>query len=180
METEEEPKGMIRMRKRKRPYRAGDNFKLWRPHPGRTSLDGDVHTITQATTMSTHARRHECTHGDFRNGSYTHSGYDNNCDQVVQSTPHSFHQLMVNEETRQPDTRNVSIVSTTAAALDRIELVTSTSGTTDKNAFRQHHKRARAEDSTQVQDPPAKRVRGTTEGEHQPGWKGQELQGLLR
>ena len=114
--------------------------------------------------MSIHARRHDCTHGDFRNGSYTLNGYDNNCEQVVQSTPHTFHQLTINEETRQPDPRNVSIVSTTAAALDRTELVTFTSGTTDMNAFRQHYKRARAEDNTQVQDPPAKRVRGTTVG----------------
>lgn len=165
LETEEEqPECKLRMRKRKRAFRAGDNFKLWRPHSGRTSPDGEVHAITHATTMSIHARRHECTHGDFRNGSYTLNGYDNNCEQVVQSTPHSFHQLTINEETRQSDPRNVSIVSTTAAALDRTELVTFTSGTTDMNAFRQHYKRARAEDNTQVQDPPAKRVRGTTEG----------------
>jgi hypothetical protein len=145
--------------KRKRPYRAGDNFKLWRPISERTNPDGEVHTITSTATMSTHAMRHDCTHGDFRIGSYTHSGYDTNCDQEEQPSPHSFHQLMVNEETRQPDPRNVSERNTSAAALDRIELVTFTSGTTDKDAFRQQLKRARAEDSNRLQDPSAKRAR---------------------
>ena len=103
--------------------------------------------------------RHECTHGDFRIGSYTHSGYDTNCDQVEQPSPHSFHHLMVNEETRQSDPRNVSEVNTSAAALDRTELVTFTSGTTDKDAFRQQLKRARAEDSNRLQGSSAKRAR---------------------
>jgi len=78
---------------------------------------------------------------------------------------------MVNEETRQPDPRNVSERNTSAAALDRIELVTFTSGTTDKDAFRQQPKRARAEDSNRLQDPSAKRARRNSVKELPPDRK---------
>ena len=119
-------------------------------------IDRDVHTISQTAQTSTHAMRHECTHVDFRIGSDTHDGCHNIFDQVEQSSPHSLHQNMVREEPRQSDTRNVSEVDTPAAALERIELVTFRSDATEADAFRHHRERARAEDSKQLQDPPAK------------------------